>query len=204
MRPCTRRTSRRTRRSRTSCSWGSDGPTVTRPLVLIVTTSLDGFIAETDGGVGWLAPPPASTPADYDELVASIDTLVMGSATYLASLDLAGGTEIFSGKRVCVFTSREGLPATAGVEFVQEPAEEFVPRLKEEPGGSIWLFGGGKLATALSDAGLVDEYLVAVQPILLGDGIPLWRTPHARTRLELVAARAWPGGIAELRYRRRP
>lgn len=176
---------------------------MTRPLVLVVTTSLDGFIAETDGGVDWLAPPPPDTPADYDELIASIDTLVMGSATYLVSLELDGGTEVFAEKRTIVFTSRHDLPPHGGVEFVHEPAEQFVARLKQEPGGAIWLFGGGKLATALSDAGLVDEYLVAVQPILLGEGIPLWRAPHARTQLELVAARAWSSGIAELRYRKR-
>jgi len=70
------------------------------------------------------------------------------------------------------------------------------------PGGAIWLFGGGKLAAVMSDAGLVDDYYIAVQPVLLGDGIPLWTTPHGRTELELTSACAWPGGIAALRYSR--
>ncbi len=80
-------------------------------------------------------------------------------------------------------------------------------RSSSATGGAIWLFGGGRLATALSDAGLVDDYFVALQPILLGDGIPLWVTPHGRTDLELVSANPWAGGIAELRYaprRQRP
>ncbi|MHB0980573.1 MAG: dihydrofolate reductase family protein [Thermoleophilia bacterium] len=74
-------------------------------------------------------------------------------------------------------------------------------RLKEQAGGAIWLFGGGRPATALTAAGLVDDYLIAVQPILLGDGIPLWRGGQGPRNLEVVHARAWPDGVVELRYR---
>ena len=174
-----------------------------RPLALILTASLDGFIAESDGGIDWLVEPPDEAPDDYLELLDSIDCLVMGSATYLVSLELVGGTDVFEDREVYVFTSRDDLPAHAAVTFISGPAQEFVAELKRRTGGTIWLFGGGKLATSLSDAGLVDDYLVAVQPILLGEGIPLWVSPHVRTGLELVAARPWAGGIAELRYRRR-
>ena len=174
-----------------------------RPLVLILTTSLDGFIADPGGGVEWLLSPPDEPPSDYLELMDSIDCLVMGRATYDVSLELEGGTEVFAGKDVYVFTSRADLPSHAGVTFVAEDAATFTAALKERDGGTIWLFGGGRLATALSDEGLVDEYLIAVQPILLGEGIPLWVSPHGRTNLELVCARSWPGGVAELRYRRR-
>jgi len=174
-----------------------------RDVALILTASLDGFIAETDGGIDWLVEPPDEVPADYLDLLDSIDCLVMGSATYLVSLELEGGTDVFEDREVYVFTSRTDLPPHPAVTFVSDSAEKFVADLKAREGGTIWLFGGGKLATSLSDAGLVDDYLVVVQPILLGDGIPLWRTPHGRTELELVNARAWLGGIAELRYRRR-
>ncbi len=100
-----------------------------------------------------------------------------------------------------MFTSREPA-ASPGVAFVSESPLTFVERLKAEDGGTIWLFGGGQLASALSDAGIVDEYLLAVQPILLGAGIPLWRSPHSLTRLEPTLARMWPDGLVELRYSR--
>jgi dihydrofolate reductase len=174
-----------------------------RPLVLLLTASLDGFIADSNGGVDWLAEPPHDTPADYRALVDSIDCLVMGSATYVVSLELAGGTDIFSGRDVFVFTLRTDLPPHPGVTFVREDAIAFTAQLKQSEGGTIWLLGGGRLSTALSDAGLVDDYFIAVQPVLLGEGIPLWVTPHERTDLSLVSARPWPDGIAELRYARR-
>lgn len=173
-----------------------------RDLALILTTSLDGFIAEPDGGIQWLVEPPEEVPSDYLDLLDSIDCLVMGSATYLVSLALEGGTDVFENRVVYVFTSRTDLPVHSAVTFVSGSAEEFVTELKSREGGTIWLFGGGRLATSLSDAGLVDDYLIAMQPILLGDGIPLWVAPHGRTGLELINARRWAGGIAELRYRR--
>lgn len=174
-----------------------------RPLTLILTTSLDGYIAEPDGGIDWLVEPPEEVPADYLDLLDSIDCLVMGSATYLVSLELEGGTDVFEDREVYVFTSRTDLPAHPSVTFVSAPAEQFTAELKAREGGTVWLFGGGKLATALSDAGLVDEYVIVVQPMLLGDGIALWGSPHSRTELELVAARQWAGGLAELHYKRR-
>ena len=79
----------------------------------------------------------------------------------------------------------------------------FTQRLKNTEGGWIWMFGGGEIASLLSDAGLIDEYLVAIQPIVLGNGIPLWRCHGGPTRLEPVSARTWSDGIVELRYRRR-
>ena len=172
-----------------------------RTLLLNLTTSLDGFIADKDGGIDWLLPMPADVPQDYTELMDTVDTFVMGRVTYETSLALGGGTDLFGGKRVFVFTSRTGIEPLAGLTFVGESAETFVARLKAEEGGTIWLFGGGQLATALSDAGLIDEYLIAVQPILLGEGTPLWRTPHGSTGLEPTMARTWPDGIVELRYR---
>lgn len=171
-----------------------------RKLLLNLTTSLDGYIADEAGGIDWLLPLPPSLPPDYLELMAGIDTLVMGRVTYEASLALEGGSAVFDDKRVVVFTSRHDLASLPGVEFISQPPEAFVTQLKAEDGGMIWLFGGGRLASTLVDAGLVDEYLIAVQPILLGAGIPLWRSPFRSQRLRLTLVRAWPDGLVELRY----
>jgi dihydrofolate reductase len=171
-----------------------------RSLLLCLTTSLDGFIADSEEGIDWILPPPDDLPQDYLDLMDSVDTLVMGRSTYELSLAIPGGLEIFRDKQVYVFTSRTDFEQQVGEIFVSEKAETFITRLKEEEGGTIWLFGGGMLATALSDAGLIDEYLIVLQPILLGEGIPLWRGAKHRHSLELVQSRIWPGGMVELRY----
>lgn len=172
-----------------------------RRVLLSLTTSLDGFIAAADGGIDWILQPPEHVPADYLALMDTVDTLIMGRATYETSLELAGGMEVFEGRAAYVFTSRDDLRPHPEVQFVHEAAVPFLTRLKEREGGTIWLFGGGRLATALVAAGLVDDYLIGVQPLLLGDGIPLWRGGHAPVRLALVHARPWADGLVELRYR---
>lgn len=176
-----------------------------RRLLLNLTTSLDGFIADRDEGIDWIQAPPddraVEYPGDYLELMASVDTLVMGRATYELSLRIPGGTHVFADKAVFVVTSRADLEPRDGVESVGSDPASFVRDLKEQAGGTIWLFGGGRLATALCSAGLIDDYLIVVQPVLLGDGIRLWQGGPAPRDLELVHTREWPGGLVELRYR---
>ncbi len=178
-----------------------------RPLLLNLTTSLDGFIADKDEGIDWIQPPPqepaAAYPADYHELMVAVDALVMGRATYELSLRLAGGTGVFAGKSVFVITSRSDLEQRQGVEFVHRDPVAFVTELKQTPGGMIWLYGGGRLATALSSAGLIDDYLIVLQPVLLGDGIRLWQKGLTPQELDLAYSRDWPGGLVELRYKPR-
>ena len=173
-----------------------------RQVLLNLTTSLDGFIADPECGIDWIQPfPDDGVPADYLELMDAVDTLVMGRATYELSLSLPGGTGVFGGKRVVVFTSRTGVPRRKGVEFVHTDPAAFVEQLKQEDGGLIWLFGGGQLATALAAAGLIDDYLIVIQPVLLGDGIRLWQSGLPLITLALVNTREWPGGLVEVRYR---
>lgn len=174
-----------------------------RRLLLNLTTSLDGFIADSDEGIDWILPPPEEVPAHYLELIETIDTLVMGRVTYELSLRIPGGTDVFTGKSVYVVTSRLDPEPRGGVEFVHGDPAAFVESLKQEPGGRIWLYGGGQLTTALSNAGLIDDYLIVVQPLLLGDGIRLWQDGLAPQGLELVRGREWPGGLVELLYRQR-
>lgn len=178
-----------------------------RTLLLDLTTSLDGFIADIHEGIDWIqAPPddvPTEYPADYLDLMNSVDALVMGRATYELSLRLPGGTDAFTGKNVYVVTSCTSFEPREGVEFVHSDPVAFVLDLKQRPGGTIWLFGGGQLATTLGAAGLIDDYLIVIQPVLLGAGIRLWQDGLSRRNLELAYCRQWPGGLVELRYRPR-
>lgn len=177
-----------------------------RQLLLNLTTSLDGFIADSGGGIDWIQPFPDASgiPGDYLELMRTVDALVMGRATYELSSAMPGGMDVFEGKWAFVFTSRTDLTPHTGVEFVREDAAPFVERLKDEPGGTIWLFGGGQLATALAKAGLIDDYLIVVQPVLLGEGIRLWQGGLHGVHLELTRTCEWPDGLVELRYHRPP
>jgi dihydrofolate reductase len=75
-----------------------------------------------------------------------------------------------------------------------------VGALRSEPGGDIWLFGGGSLFASLLAADLVDRIEVAVMPVLLGSGTPLVSHGAPRSRLTLTRSNASPSGIVNLHY----
>jgi dihydrofolate reductase len=130
--------------------------------------SLDGFIADEDGGYDWITMDPS---IDFEAYMGKIDTLVMGRGTY----EVSGGGSPGFGKDTTVYVVSTTLdPAEhPGVTIVSGGVERFVADLKAEPGKDIWLFGGGVLFRSLLEAGQVDRVEVGVMPVLLGRGIPL-------------------------------
>ena len=76
-----------------------------------------------------------------------------------------------------------------------------IPALKAEPGGPIAVYGSGSLVQSLTELGLVDEYIVALVPVALGKGKPLFRAGAERLNLELVDTRIFPNGVIAATYR---
>ena len=74
----------------------------------------------------------------------------------------------------------------------------FVRRLKEQPGKTIWLVGGGQINTLMLNAGLIDEIILFIQPIVLGSGLPLFAGEGATTSFKLQSSKADPSGMVQL------
>ena len=86
------------------------------------------------------------------------------------------------------------------MNLVPHDPARFVAELKEGEGGTIWICGGGQLATALFEANLVDELIVKLNPIVFGSGIPMLGTPQPTRRLTLSSTRHFPSGHVWLEY----
>jgi dihydrofolate reductase len=170
-----------------------------RKIIVYIATSADGFIARPDGDIGWLDRPRVAGNYGMNEFYRSIDTVLMGRKTYDIALKL--GQTSYPGKMNYVFSKtprRSGLPE---VEFIAGEAGEFAKGLRITPGKDIWLVGGGELIGSLLDSGQVDEFIVHVIPILIGEGIPLLRPRHRAVSLALLSARSFPDGVVRLHYR---
>ncbi len=169
--------------------------------------SLDGYIAETDGGIDWLtgyegekgAEGPMSSDDGYDKFIADVGALAMGSATYdfLLGLD----TWPYEGLPTWVFTSRDlPVPDGADVRFANGPVrpvhEEMVAAAGDQ---NVWMIGGGDLAQQFADEDLLDELIVTVVPVVLGTGLPTFAGRLAQN-LRLTGTHPFPNGMVELRY----
>jgi dihydrofolate reductase len=160
--------------------------------------SLDGFIAAADGALDWL-----HFSRDAQETMAAywktVDTVVMGRRTWEVAASQGGGG--MPGVATYVFSRTLPGIERPGVTLVSSDAGEFVRELKRQPGGGICVMGGGELARALLAAGVVDEVGLNVHPILLGQGVPLFRDPGHRVPLELIECRGIDGGCVLATYR---
>ena len=172
-----------------------------RNVVVHIATSADGYIARADGDLEWLTSRPA--PKGFygiNTFMKSIDTMVLGRKTYEASLRM--GAKFDSKSRHIVF-SRHAPPAGApsGVQFVNGAIVPFVSRLREQPGKDIWLMGGGGLIASFLDEHAIDEFVISVVPVLIGDGIPLIARRQRHVLLDLHSVERFEDGLVQLHYR---
>lgn len=189
-----------------------------RRLVYYVATSIDGFIAAPDGDASVfpthpetlaaiLAEYPETCPAHVRDLLGvtggprHFDTVVMGRATHQPALD-AGLTSAYPHLRQYVVTRRADLPADPTVTVVPDGPAALVRSLKAEDGLDVWLCGGGDLAGQLADE--VDELHLKVNPVLLGEGVPLFRGPIAAGAWSLADTADLPHGVRLDRWVRTP
>jgi dihydrofolate reductase len=172
-----------------------------RNVIAHIATSADGYIARPDGDLQWLTSRPA--PDGFygmNDFMRSVDTKLLGRKTYEVSLRM--GATFDSGSRTIVF-SRHAPPADAptGVEFVNGAIGPFLSRLREHPGKDIWLMGGGELIASFLDEQAIDEFVISVAPVFIGDGIPLIARRHRHVPLNLHAVERFEDGLVQLRYR---
>ena len=171
-----------------------------RNVIVHIGTSADGYIARPDGDLEWLTSRPK--PKGFygmSTFMTSIDTKLLGRKTYERSLRL--GAKFDSKSRTIVF-SRHAPPADApsGVEFANGAIGPFVSSLREQPGKDIWLMGGGEIIASFLDAQAIDEFVISVVPIFIGDGIPLTARRHRHIPLSLRSTEKFEDGLVQLRY----
>jgi dihydrofolate reductase len=171
-----------------------------RKMSYSAAVSLDGFIAGPDEEIDWLTWSDEAGPL-LKEAWAGVDTILMGRKTWEFAVRSGGGG---GGKSTNIRTyvfSRTMTEAPDGAELVREDAAGFVRALKAQEGGAMFLMGGGELAAALVEAGLVDEISLNVHPMLLGRGLRMFGDIARRVPLELTYQRTLANGCVLVRYK---
>ena len=169
-----------------------------RPLIYTAIASRDHRLARADGALDWL-PAGFGWPAGgLTGPAAHADAILMGRLTY--ERHFLEGRWPFEGKRVIVLSRRWRGQRDAHVEFFGGHLPSFLQRLKKQAGGPIRLLGGAGAARACFATGLVDEAILTVVPVTLGEGLALHAPREGAVRLMLRDSQTLSDGLARLSY----
>lgn len=167
-----------------------------RKVILGVAVSLDGFIEGPNGEYDW-----CFTDQDYgmSDFLKRIDAIFMGRKSYELTKKIEGQNP-WKGMMTYVFSNTLKEINDKGVKLVKGDSKKEITSLKQEKGKDIWLFGGAELTTFFINEALTDELWLAVHPILLGSGKPLFRHINSRKKLKLVDHKTYDTGLVSLCY----
>jgi dihydrofolate reductase len=167
---------------------------------VFIGTSLDGFIARSDGGIDWL-PVDGGEPHGYTEFMSTVDAVVIGRKTFETVLTFAAWP--YGTMPVVVLSSRpERLAAPPGTicEMVTGTPHDVVARLAARGMEHLYVDGGVTIQRFL-EAGLIQRLIITRVPVLLGSGRPLFGPLSRDVRLEHTATRSYPSGLVTSEYR---
>jgi dihydrofolate reductase len=180
----------------------SAGNAAVRKVTLHMVSSLDGFIAKKDNSVSWLENTgryEAGVSISAEEAAAfvkAIDCYVLGSRTYEHAIELGWP---YGDTPTLVVTGRK-LGARKNVEFYSGDLKRLVEDQLAPRYRNIWLVGGAMLCQRFLDLGLVDEIILTVAPVLLGEGLRLFGGSPTEQRWNLKNVVAYKNGFVELSY----
>lgn len=165
---------------------------------VFIGTSVDGFIARTNGGLDFL-PPGGGEPHGYAEFMETVDALVIGRKTF--ETVLAFDAWPYAEKRVFVLSTRKLAPAPAGaiVEHMSGDPADIVSQLEARGIQHVYVDGGVTIQRFLR-AGLIQRLIITRVPVLIGDGIPLFGTLPHDVQLHHIATRHYPSGLVQSEY----
>jgi dihydrofolate reductase len=185
-----------------------------RQLVSYMFTSLDGFIADPDGGLDWV-PVDDELMGFANEYFGAAEGIVFGRKNYQVFVDYWDGLDpidpsataleaefarIFAGMtRVVISRTLEQVDNPKAI-LIRDDVPRVIEHLKREPGGDLLLICGPELRSTLTRAGLVDRHRILVTPVVLGKGVPLFADLDDFLRLRLLGTKVFGGGVVMLDY----
>ncbi len=184
-----------------------------RNLVFFMHTSLDGFVSGPKGELDW-----ANVDDELFDFVGTMtdnaDTALYGRVTY----DMMQGYWPTAGEQpnaskhdkehsawynnvskivLSKTISGKGLENTT---VISGQLADNINKIKNQSGKNILIFGSPSASHALLGQGLIDEFWLFVNPVLLGQGIPLFKNVNEMTKLELIETKTFSCGVIALHY----
>lgn len=175
-----------------------------RKLSLFIATSLDGYIAKPNDDLSFLkAGEKEGEDYGYAEFMARTDTIILGRKTYDYVVKAIGSSHYDNGQRDVYVITRTARPGVGRTIFYTGKLDELVQRLKSESGKNIYCDGGAEIINELLQLDLIDEFIISIIPVLLGNGTRLFKDNRPEQLLEFVSLKSFGTGLTQLYYKRK-
>ncbi|WP_174800524.1 dihydrofolate reductase family protein [Martelella limonii] len=170
---------------------------------VFIATSLDGFIARSDGDIAWLL--ERDDPDEdhgYDAFIADIDVILMGRGTFETIRTVRPWPFTLPVVVLSSSMSQADLPddLVDEIRLVDSAPEEAMRMLEIEGHRKVYV-DGGRLIQSFLRAGLISDLVITIVPVLLGEGRRLFGSVAADISLRHEETRSFPSGLVQSRYR---
>jgi dihydrofolate reductase len=171
--------------------------------ILYIATSLDGFVAGKNDDISWLFP---YNDVDYgfDEFFSHIGAIIQGRRSY--DLEMQHGWETPHPVPTFVLSHNnitEKAPKRSDVVFTNEDIAEVLMKAKKFTDKHIWIEGGANVAQQFLRRELIDEIVLSLVPVILGDGVRLFDNIQKQIDLSLIDVKWFDKGLIQLIYARK-
>lgn len=175
-----------------------------RKLSLFIASSLDGYIAKPNDDLGFLKlVEKEGEDYGYAKFTDGIDTIITGRKTYDYVCKEIGSSHYDNGQRDIYVITRNEKPAQGRTTFYTGNLKELIYLLKSENGKNVYCDGGAEVINELLQLDLIDELIISIIPILLGEGTRLFKDGRQEQLLELITAKTFETGLIQLHYKRK-
>lgn len=175
-----------------------------RKISLFIAMSLDGYIAKPNDDLSFLKlVEKEGEDYGYAEFTSKIDTIIIGRKTYDYVVNEIGASHYDNGQRDIYVITRTERPQVGRTTFYTGNITELVKQLKSENGKNIYCDGGAEVINELLKHNLLDEFIISVIPVFLGNGTRLFKDGRPEQTLEFITAKTFETGLAQLHYKRK-
>jgi len=172
-----------------------------RKVILYIATSLDGYIAKPNDDLGFLSiVDQEGQDYGYAEFVKTIDAVIVGRRTYDKVISM--GFEFPHADKDAYIITHTPRPDLGSVKFYTGHLKDLVTKLKSGTGKNIFCDGGAEIVNELLKDNLIDEFIISVIPILVGNGKRLFQDGRPEQKLKLLTVKHFDTGLTQLHYKR--
>lgn len=172
-----------------------------RKVILYIATSLDGYIAQPNDDLSFLSiVEQEGQDYGYADFMKTVDAVIVGRKTYDKVISM-GFDFPYADKDAYIIT-RTARTNTGQVKFYTKDLKSLIDKLKSESGKNIFCDGGAEIVNELLKDDLIDEFIISVVPILVGNGTKLFKDGRPEQKLELISVKSFDKGLTQLHYKR--